>query len=313
MAETPATFSESWHRVASQRIRLRPGVKVRRQFFRGELWYVLEDPFTNQFFRLRPSAHGFIARFDGQRTVQEAWQGHLDADADNAPGQEEVIRLLSQLYAANLLQYESPGDSAALADRQRKRRERETAARWMNIMFLRIPLVDPDRFLDALMPLWRIMFSTFGALVWLGVVGWAVKVGIDNFPQLVLQTEGVLAPGNLPLLYLGMAIIKALHELGHSAACKRFGGEVHVLGVMLLIFTPVPYMDATAELGFPQPLAPDAGRGGRHDRRNFRCCHRPVPLGEHLPRAPPQPRVQHDLHRVGLDGVVSNANPLLRL
>ena len=48
------TFSESWYRVANQRICLRPVVRVRRQNFRGERWIVLENPFSNQYFRLRP-------------------------------------------------------------------------------------------------------------------------------------------------------------------------------------------------------------------------------------------------------------------
>ena len=65
-----ATFSESWHRVANQRICLRPGVRVRRQNFRGERWYVLENPFTNQYFRVRPEAYEFVARLRPEVTVQ---------------------------------------------------------------------------------------------------------------------------------------------------------------------------------------------------------------------------------------------------
>jgi putative peptide zinc metalloprotease protein len=41
-----------------------------------------------------------------------------------------------------------------------------------------------------------------------------------------------------------------VHEFGHAAACKRYGGEVHKMGVMLLLFAPLPYMDATASWGF---------------------------------------------------------------
>ena len=62
MAANPSTFSESWYRIAKQKISLRPSVRVRRQNFRGERWYVLENPFSNQFFRLRPAAYEFVAR-----------------------------------------------------------------------------------------------------------------------------------------------------------------------------------------------------------------------------------------------------------
>ena len=69
MAANPSTFSESWYRIAKQKISLRPSVRVRRQNFRGERWYVLENPFSNQFFRLRPAAYEFVARLRSDRTV----------------------------------------------------------------------------------------------------------------------------------------------------------------------------------------------------------------------------------------------------
>src|SRR5687767_3770272 len=135
MANPTQTFSESWYRVANQRLALRSNVKVSRQYFRGERWYVLENPFSNQFFRLRPAAYEFVARLRPQRTVQEAWQECVERFPDEAPGQEAVIRLLAQLYHANLLQYDLAADTAKLFERSRKTKERETKWRLMNIMF----------------------------------------------------------------------------------------------------------------------------------------------------------------------------------
>src|SRR5947208_400746 len=105
MADSQSTFSESWYRVAGQRLSLRSGVKVRRQNFRGERWFVLENPFTNEFFRLRPSAYEFVARLDPRRSVEEVWRESLEKSPDDAPGQEAVLQLLVQLYFSNLLQY----------------------------------------------------------------------------------------------------------------------------------------------------------------------------------------------------------------
>ena len=39
--------------------------------------------------------------------------------------------------------------------------------------------------------------------------------------------------------------MKVLHELGHALACKHFGGEVHELGFMLLVFAPCLYCDVS--------------------------------------------------------------------
>ena len=95
MADPTSTFSESWYRVANQRLCLRPGVRVRRQNFRGERWFVLENPFTNEYFRIRPEAYEFVARLDPRRTVEEVWRECLEKQTDDAPGQEAVLQLLS--------------------------------------------------------------------------------------------------------------------------------------------------------------------------------------------------------------------------
>ncbi len=250
MAEAPSTYSESWFRIAQQRVSLRPHVKVHRQFFRGERWYVLQDIFNNQFYRVRPPTYEFLSRLSPDRTVDSVWHECFDADPENAPGQEEVIRLLAQLYGANLLHSALAPDSARLFERYTKRKQKERQAFFRSIMFARIPLFDPDNFLVRAMPVARLLFSWFGLVVWLTVVGLGLKIAIDNFDDLRRQSEGVLDPNNLFFLYLGLVIIKTLHEFGHSFACRRFGGEVHTMGIMFLLFTPIPYMDATASWSF---------------------------------------------------------------
>ena len=250
MPKTGKTFSESWHRVAGLRVSLRPTVKVRKQLFRGETWYVLNDPFNNQFFRLRPEAHDFIVRLRPDRTVEEVWKECLDRHPDEAPGQEDVIQLLTQLYLSNLLYFEMPADSAKLFERYRKRKQREIQSKLLSIMFIRLPLFDPEYILKKLMPFLKYLISPVGAIIWLAVVAAAGKIVVDNFEVVMDQVQGILAPDNLFLMYISLVIIKSIHEFGHAFICKRFGGEVHTMGVMLLVFTPLPYMDATSSWSF---------------------------------------------------------------
>ena len=250
MAEIPQTFSESWYRVASQRISLRAHVQIQRQYFRGEKWHVLHDPFNNQFFRIRPAAYEFVSRLNRRRTVQEAWDECLELFTDEAPGQEEVIRLLAQLYHANLLQYELSRDSRQLFDRFKKRRQREVRSYLLSIMFARFPLFDPDAFLQRTLSFVRLLLGPVGMIVWIAVVAYGGKLVFDNFAGVQEQTQGLLAPGNLVLLYIGLVILKAFHEFGHAYVCRHYGGEVHVMGIMLLVFTPIPYMDATSSWAF---------------------------------------------------------------
>ncbi|MEE9308612.1 MAG: PqqD family peptide modification chaperone, partial [Spirochaetia bacterium] len=250
MIEESKIFHESWYRIANEHICLRASVQIRRQRFRGSLWYVLYDPFNNEFFRLRPSAYRFVARLNLNQTVEEVWKEVMSQHPDDAPGQEDVIQLLAQLYHANLLHYDLPADSAKLFERYRERKQKIRRATLMSIMFFRIPLFDPDNLLKRLLPLARVVMSPFGVALWIGVVAGAIKALIDNWAQVGVQTQAILAPTNLPLLYLALILIKTLHEFGHAFAVRRFGGEVHTMGIMFLIFNPLPYMDATAAWAF---------------------------------------------------------------
>ncbi len=250
MADADSTFSESWYRIAGQRVWLRPDVIARRQRFRGECWFVLQNPFSNRYFRIRPATYEFVVRLSAEKTVQEVWLECADRFPDDVPGQEAVINLLAQLYFANLLQYENAADSEQLFRRYQDRRQRETTARWANLMFMRFPLLDPDRFLVRTLPAMQWLIGRIGLALWLVVVGWAIKVAIDNYSALSLQSEGVLAPDNLALLYGALVVIKTIHEFGHAYFCRKFGGEVHVMGVLLMIFTPIPYVDTSSSWGF---------------------------------------------------------------
>ncbi len=247
------TFSDSWHRVAKVRAALRTSVRAQRQMFRGEQWVVLRDALTTDWFRITEAAWAFVSRLSTRRTVEETWVEIVDLDPDQALSQEEVVQLLGQLNLSNLLVFDRAGAGASLFERYRKRTAKERRALMMGFLSIRIPLFDPDRALVAAMPLIRMLLSPLGAVAYLALLALAGKALIDHSDALFSQGAGLLAPSNLGLLYVGFVIAKVIHELGHAAVCRYFGGEVHRLGVMLLIFAPMPYVDATASWGFRRP------------------------------------------------------------
>lgn len=250
MSQAGRTFSESWHRVAGMRLGLRPTVTIRKQIFRGETWFLLHDPYNNSFFRVQPEVYQFVSRLRPTRTVEEVWEECLQKFPDTAPGQEDAIALLAQLHHTNLLYVRGATDSARVFDRYEKRRHQAFKSRLMSIMFPRAHLFDPDPLLNRLQPLLRVVYSWVGLLIWLAVVGTGIKLVVDNFAAFQQQAEGVLGPGNWLHMYVAIVVVKFLHEMGHAALCKRFGGEVHTMGVSFLLLTPLPYVDATSSWGF---------------------------------------------------------------
>jgi putative peptide zinc metalloprotease protein len=244
------TFSDSWHRVATVRVCLRGSVAAHRQSFQGQGWVILHDRLSSDWYRVSPDAYHFLSRLDGQQTVEEVWEASISADPERALTQEEVVQLLGQLNLSNLLQYDAQPSDDSLFDRLIKRKSKERKALMMGFLSIKIPLIDPDRFLNRSLPAIRLIFSRWGLIAYLALLLWGAKALIDASDRLFDQSAGLLAPSNLGLLYLGFLVSKALHEISHAAVCKRFGGEVHTLGVMLLIFAPMPYVDASATWGF---------------------------------------------------------------
>ncbi len=248
--------------MAQLRPRLRSLVQSYRQHYRDAVWQVLRDPGSNKFYRLDEHNYTLVGLLDGRRSVDEVWQIVNDQLGHDAPTQGEVIQLLGQLYTNNLLEADLPPDVEGMFDRYRKRKQREVTGYLTNILFARIPLYDPDRMLGRWVGVFGWVFSPIGVALWCVFMGYGLftLLGSGKLDLLIAQTlgdpaaavEGVLAPGNLWLLYAAMVLTKLLHEMGHGICCKYFGkrrhsgGEVHAFGVMMLAFMPIPYVDASS-------------------------------------------------------------------
>lgn len=255
MLQLRPTFSESWYRVVGLKPKLRGTAQISRQYYRGERWYVVRDAASNQFHRLSDAAYRFVGLLDGTRTVGEAWDLVGGQLADDAPTQPEVIQILSQLYAANLVETDIPPDATVLLRRHKKQQQRKFQGRLMNVLFPRIPVWDCDRFLCRWMPAVRPLLSRWGALVWLIVVMGTITMLAPEWSRLKEAAADSISPSNWFYLWCVFVAIKFIHECGHAFGCRRFGGEVHEMGIMFLVFIPTPYVDASTAWAFPNKWA----------------------------------------------------------
>lgn len=246
MFDTPLQ-SSLWYRVADLRPRLVARARLHRHRYRGRVWYLLQDPASGRVHRFTPAARLVLAAMDGLRSVRELWEIASDKLGDEAPTQDELIQLLGQLHGADLLATDVPPDALELFDRSQREASAKRRRSWVNPMALRVPLWDPGRFLDRHLRWWRLLWSRPAGLLWLAVVLPAALMLPAQWGELVGNlSDRVLQADNLLLMALVFPAIKALHELGHATATRAAGGEVHDMGVMLLVLMPVPYVDASA-------------------------------------------------------------------
>ncbi|MGQ0752037.1 MAG: peptidase M50 [Betaproteobacteria bacterium] len=245
-------LSEAWYRVAELRPRLRMHVRVHRQRYRDQVWYHLTSGTSGQRHRLNQSAYRFVGRLDGRRTVGEIWGDLVGAHRDQALTQDEAIRLLGQLNVAELLQCEMTPDIERVFRQHRTRMRRK---RWLelNPLAVRVRLFDPTRQLAVFDRWLTALFSRAALALWIAAVVPALLLAIIHGAE--LWGYGALhidTPRYLLIGWIAYPLVKAVHELGHALAIRRWGGAVHDVGITLFAIVPVPYVDASAADSFTQ-------------------------------------------------------------
>ncbi len=249
---TASLFSAEWYRVARLRPHLRAQVRVKRQYWRDQCWTLLTDEASGRQHRINEAAYQFIGRCDGQRTVHEVWNALLERDADAAPTQDEVLALLGQLGELELLQTEQAANAKVLM-RRRSDRQRRRRRGFLNPFSFRLPIADPSAWLVKLDPLAQALFRPLTFWVWLTAMLLSAGLAMVEWPA--LHAHGVqqfASAGNLAMAWLIYPLMKAVHELGHALAVRRWGGKVHEAGIGLLFLVPAPYVDASAATAFPR-------------------------------------------------------------
>lgn len=245
-------LSNDWYRVSTAAPRLRRDVRVIRHIYLGRPWYVLADRTGARVHRLTPAAHEVAGRLDGHRTVEEIWQNLQTRLAEDAPTQDEIVRLLSQLHQSDLLD----NSDTPMLDDLLERRDKDRNQKWkkvlLNPLSITLPLIDPDR---AMIVLARILGVVPRALWWgagLAIIIVALAMLPLHWAALTERgLEGFLDLENLALIALIYPLVKAIHEIGHGIAVRSRGGEVHEMGLMFIAFYPIPYVEASASLAFP--------------------------------------------------------------
>jgi len=204
-------------------------------------------------YRFSEGAHRFIAMLDGRRPVEALCEATSKALGEEALTQEEIIDLLRRLHAADLLQTDTAIDSSELFERGRRHARAQWLGRLKNPLAVKIPLFDPDRLLDRLLPTFRPLFGRAGFALWVLVIALGAILAVLHWQEIVNDTSvDVLSLQNLMLIWLCYPVIKLVHELGHGLATKTWGGEVHETGVLLLALIPIPYVDASSANTFPE-------------------------------------------------------------
>jgi putative peptide zinc metalloprotease protein len=227
---------------------MRPDLMVVERRLGGRRMWIVKDPLAMRYFQLRDEEFSLLRMLDGQNGFAEIKERFEQRFVPARVDLRRLELLVSRFYRDGLVLAEASGQGEELLARSRQARRSSLFASTVNVLAIRFPGVDPQRFLDWLYPKCRWMFSSACAAACLALVAAAVMLVLTELSQLqnrLPEIEAFFRPSNLFWLALALAGTKVLHELGHGLMCRHFGGRCHEMGLMLLVFTPCLYCNVS--------------------------------------------------------------------
>ncbi|WP_146501971.1 biotin/lipoyl-binding protein [Rubinisphaera italica] len=229
-------------------LRMRPDLRSERQAQQGQVWWVVKDPLSLKYFRLREEQYAALNLLDGETSLEKIREILSLQFPAIAISHHQLQSLCLMFHRSGLVLADGFGQAHPLLKRKRTQQRRILASKFMSLLWIKLPGFDPDHYLSRLAPKLSWLFhpvSVVLSLVWILAALFLVLNHFAVFQAKLPSYEEFFSAGNLLWLMAGLAITKVFHELGHAIACKHFGGECHNIGIMLLVFTPCLYCDTS--------------------------------------------------------------------
>ncbi len=235
-------------RRKSVRLRLRGDLGIDPQKYEGRTYWVVKDPVSMRYYRFKEQEHFLLQFMDGSHTLDEAQKEYENRFRPERLKLEDLEHFAQQLLVAGLAQNESPRAGKQLFDRRKKRKRSEWMQTLTNILYIKIPIIDPDKILTRMLPYFGWVFSPLAlVLAHVYFLGTLIFVGLhfETFRANLPSYQSFFTLNNLAYMWVALGVVKVIHEFGHGLSCRKYGGEVHEMGALFLCFSPCLYCNVS--------------------------------------------------------------------
>jgi putative peptide zinc metalloprotease protein len=233
--------------------RLRSELEVSEQIYDGQPYWVIKDPVSLRYYRFSREEYFILDQLRRDVTLDELKEAHREEFQDDSLNTNDVGTFMGLLMARNLVLLPHPNRDEILYRGSRRRWRTKFFGQLMSFMFFKIPLYDPDRLFNRIHPRIRFLWSRPFFIFFLLLLGYSFSLLVRQWGDCTsMFFANFFTMRNIPLFFLVLYFIKGLHEFGHGLTCKNYGGEVHEMGFLFLVFTPFLYCNVSDSWTFPQ-------------------------------------------------------------
>jgi putative peptide zinc metalloprotease protein len=230
------------------RVKLRPDLIIQPQFYEGMTHYVIKDPLALKYFRFKVEEYFLLQQLDGVKPLQDVKKAFERKYRPQTISIEDLTRFVAQLHEAGLAQIDSAEQAKVLIRRRRKNFWRKVWQFLANILYVKIPIIDPEKLLTGMYPYFRWIFTPYFVTFSVAMMLAAITLVISQwttFSSKLPDFQSFFNWHTIFYFWISLAVIKVIHEFGHGLTAKHFGGEVHEMGMLFLVLTPALYCDVT--------------------------------------------------------------------
>lgn len=196
---------------------------------------VLKDPATRRFFRFGEAEHFITSQLDGTTPLAEV-RRRAGEEFGSLPEAGMVEGFVESLGRLGLLE---TNDAALDRPAARRRPARRSP------LYLRLSAFDPDRLLDRLVGKVGFFFTPAFVAFSAAVIVLGFGIAVAEWGAITKDLTRLWRVEVVVVAWLTLFAVSAAHEFAHGLTCKRFGGHVHEMGLLLIYFQPAFYCNVS--------------------------------------------------------------------
>ncbi|HCS55703.1 MAG TPA: hypothetical protein DIW81_29640, partial [Planctomycetaceae bacterium] len=206
--------------------------------------WIVKDPVSRAYYQLRPELYFLLQKLDGEIPLAGLVQKMNENFLERHWTTHDVLGLIKELIEKQLARalVVDPELSPLNTENHAKKRS------GINPLYFRLPGWDPTALLNWLMPFFAWFYSRASVLFFscCALIACGALVGEwDRFWAEFSFTAFHPTGQGIYCFWLALALTKAIHELSHGLRCRLLGGEVHEIGVAMIVFSPCLYCNVS--------------------------------------------------------------------
>jgi putative peptide zinc metalloprotease protein len=222
--------------------KLRDDLIISQQETKEGTGFVVKDPATGRFFRLKEVEH-FIARQLNGSTSLDVIRESAEDKFGVTFTPETLEQFVQNLGRLGL--FEKNGSQPEFVT------DRPKIVRG-SVLYLRLKAFDPDHLFNRVVSKVRFFFTPYFLVFSAALIFLAIGITVINWQEIGREIQSLYRFQALFFAWLIIFLVITAHEFAHGLACKHFGGEVHEMGFMLLYFQPAFYCNVSDAWLFPE-------------------------------------------------------------